>query len=387
MVLASFINSRHIRAGFARCSALAGLALAGVLATGALSPAAAETKDFVVSWWMQAANSYKNDSDCPTGINPSLEELVRRQMQAVDIPKDEIENALAQLNGGAPPADVVDLIMYRGRLNGKPMHAYTFPSTVPDVPGLITYNIGPEVYGFDLDGNAKTGGFIDPDTKQGGVDNAFWRATGCFISHRGTREQGPTHGTLHWDLQRDKQPAWVVRVTADDFSKDGDVTVQLFRAMERIWRDANGDVRRYSTFRIDPDKRWQSNILMGKLKDGVVTASGEQLHLLGDAYVLTDLDMSKAQIRLKIDDKGDMEGVLGGYIPWMTVFYEYASSGFTTEFMTGVNLPAIYWAIRKSADGYPDPKTKENTAISTAYRIAGVPAFLLTSEQFEASNK
>ncbi len=363
------------------------LAAAAAFGIAAPSPASAETRDFVVSWWMQAANSYKDDSDCPGGINPSLEELVRRQMEAVDIPKADIDRGIELLNGGAPPPDVVDMMMYRGRLNGKPMHAYTFPSTVPDVPGLTNFNVGPEAYGFDLDGNAQTGGFVEADTKQKGIDNAFWRATGCFISHRGTREHGATHGTLHWDLQRDKQPAWVVRVEADDFTKDGDVKVTLYRAMERIWRDANGDVRRYSTFRIDPDKRWQDNVLKGKLKDGVVTASGPQLHLLGDAYVLTDLDMSKAQIRFKIDDKGDLEGVLGGYIPWMTVFYEYASSGFTTEFMTGVNLPAIYWAIRKSADGYPDPKTKENTAISTAYRIAAVPAFLLTKDQFEASNK
>ena len=354
-----------------------------VLGFAGPSPAAAETRDFVVSWWMQAANSSKDDSDCPQGINPSLEELVRQQLLAVDIPKAEVENAISVLNGGAPPADVVDMIMYRGRHNGKPMHVYTFPSTVPDVPGMTRFNLGPEAYGFNLDGNSKTG-YTEADTKEAGIDNGFWRATGCFISHRGSREKGPTHGIMHWDLQRDKQPAWAIRVVADDFTKDGDVTVSLYRAMERVWRDANGDVRRYSTFRIDPDKRWQSNTLKGKIKNGEVTVSGEQLHLLGDPYVLTDLDMNKAQFRFKLDADGNLEGVLGGYIPWITIFYEYGSSGFTTEFMTGVNLPAMYWALRKSADGSPDPKTGENTTISSAYRVAAVPAFLVTKDQNEA---
>ena len=75
---------------------------------------------------------------------------------------------------------------------------------------------------------------------------------------------------------------------------------------------------------------------------------------------------------------------LDSYIPWITIFYEYGSSGFTTEFMTGVNLPAMYWALRKSADGSPDPKTGENTTISSAYRVAAVPAFLVTKDQNEA---
>ncbi len=365
-----------------RHSASICLMSAGLAAFAGQAPASAETRDFAVSWWMQAANSYKDDSDCPNGVNPSLEELVRRQLMAVDVPKEEVERAIAGINGGAPTPDITDLIMYRGRLNGKPKHAYTFPSTVPDVLGTTKFDVGPLAYGFDLDGDKKTGGYVDPDTKEGGVDNGFWRAAGCFINHRGTWEQKPTHGTMHWDLQRDKQPAWVIRITADDFTKDGDVTVHIYRALERVWRDANGDVRRYSTFRIDDDKRWQANVLKGKLKDGMITVVGEQMHLLGDAYVLTDLAMSKPHFRFKLDEQGNLEGVLGGYLPWMSIFYEYASSGFTTEFMTGVNLPAMYWALRKNADADPDPKTGENAAISSAYRVSAVPAYLLAKEQY-----
>lgn len=358
-------------------AAAAGLAF---FSLAAQSTASAENKDFVVRWFMQAANAYKDNSDCPNGLNPLPEEMVRRQLIALGMPDAQREELIAGINGGSSSPEVREALVYRGRVDGKPVHAYTYPTSVPDVPGLTPENKGPLAFGFNLDGKTKPGDFVDPDTKEGGIDSAFWLATGCMINHRGTRTERPTHGEQHWDLQRDKQPAWVVRVTADDFTKDGPVTVFFGRAMERAWRDANGDVRKYSTFRIDPDVRWQ-NTLKGTIKNGVVTVTTDQMHLLGDPYVLTDLDMSKAHFRLTIQPDGNMEGVLGGYVPWRTVFYEYGSSGYTSEFMIGVNLPAMYYALRKHADANPDPVTKENTHISTAYRVNGAPAFLLTKDE------
>ncbi len=360
--------------------------IASVLSAGvffgiaAQSTASAEHRDFVVRWFMQAANSYADNSDCPDGLNPLPEEMVRRQLKALGMPEGQREELIAGINGGSSAPEIREALVYRGRVNGEPVHAYTNPTSVPDLPELIPENKGPLAYGFNLDGKVKAGDFTDPDTMEQGVDNAFWRAAGCLMNHRGTRTQRPTHGEQHWDLQRDKQPAWVVRVTADDFTKDGPVTVFFGRAMERPWRDANGDVRKYSTFRVDPDVRWQ-NKLTGTIKNGVINVTTDQMHLLGDPYVLVDLDMSKAHLRLTILPDGNVEGVIGGYLPWLTVFYEYGSSGYTSEFMIGVNLPAMYYALRRNADGYPDPKTGQNTRISTAYRVNGAPAFLLTKDE------
>lgn len=361
--------------------------LAVLLASAALfgfdsqSTALAENKDFVVSWFMQAANASKDDKDCPEGLNPLPEEMVRRQLIALKMPTAQMEELIAGINGGSSSLEVREALVYRGRIDGKPAHAYSYPFSVPDI-GLMKPNKGPLAFGFNLDGKIKAGDYTDPDTKERGVDNAFWRATGCMINHRGTRTELPTHGQQHWDLQRDKQPAWIIRVTADDFTKDGDVTVSFNRALERIWRDANGDVRKFSTFRVDPDARWQ-NTLHGKIKNGVINVAVDQMHLLGDPYVLTDLDMHSAHLRIALTPDGGMEGVLGGYIPWRRVFYEYGSSGYTSEFMIGVNLPAMYWALRKNADADPDAKTGENTSISTAYRVVGLPAFIQTKGEYQ----
>lgn len=357
------------------------VAAAFTCAVLASAPASAETRDFVVSWFMQAANAAKDNSDCPDGLNALPEEMARQQLLAVGVPRAETDELMDQLNGGLSSAPVREALIYRGRDEaGRPMHAYSYPTSVPDL-GLMKPNRGPMAFGFNLDARESPGNFTDPDSNERGVDNAFWRATGCAINHRGTRTELPTHGALHWDILRDKQPAWIVRITADDFTKDGDVTVSFHRALERVWRDANGDVRRYSTFRVDPDVRWQET-LRGTLKNGVITVGPGYVGLLGDPYVLANMEMNQARFRGRIGDDGGLEGVLGGYLDWKTVFYEYGSSGYNSEFMIGVNLPAMYHALKNAADAYPDPKTGENTAISTAYRVVGLPAFLLTKNEY-----
>jgi hypothetical protein len=44
-------------------------------------------------------------------------------------------------------------------------------------------------------------------------------------------------------------------------------------------------------------------------------------------------------------------------------------------------MPSEYRSMIKNADGYPDPKTGQNTAISMAWEIKWVQAFLLHEER------
>ncbi len=352
----------------------AATALAACALTSGRAALAAETKSFVVSWFLQAANSY--DGDCPDGINPLPEDMFRIELRSIGLPDNQIEEIVGGVNGGDATPEVEDTLVNRGRHNGKPMNAYTYPETVPDV-GFHEVK-GKYAYGFNLDGKETATNYEDPDTHEKGVDNQYWRALGCNINHRGTRTERPAEWSLHWELNRNSMPAWLISVTADDFTKDGDVTVNLYKALERVSRDANGYVRADSTFRIDPDPRWQ-NTLHGKIKDGAISITQpHEVHLSGDPYMLTDLDMTKAQARLKINaDDGTIEGVLGGYIPWRRVLFIYGSSGWNSETMLGTDIPGAYHALKRHADAYPDPKTGMNTAISTAFRIVGIPAYVV----------
>lgn len=361
-----------------RCRTAVATALlaATALCTAAPQAMAAQTKSFVIGWFLQAAHSY--DGDCKDGINPLPEEMFRFQFKAVGMSDAEIEKIMAGFKGGISTPETASAIINRGRVDGKPVNAYNYPSAVPDV-GFHEVT-GKYAYGFNLDGRVSEKNYEDPDTHETGVDNQYWRAMGCNINHRGTKTERATEWDLHWDNNRDKMPAWLVSITSEDFSKDGPVTVNFQKALERITRDANGYVRADSTFRIDPDPRWQ-NTMKGYLKGKEITVTEPaEVHLSGDPYMLTELDMSGAKLRLTLNEDGTAEGVLGGYIPWLRVYYIYGSSGYSSETMIGTDLPGVWHALRRHADAYPDPKTGENTAISTAFRIVAVPAYTVRIE-------
>jgi len=352
----------------------------GALAVGASAPAQAETREFMMDWFIEAANSMPDDSDCPQGLNGLPEEMVTAQLLAIGLTKEQTERLVSQTGGAAAPPAVEEQIIYRGRdLQGRPMHAYAYPVSVPDLK-LMKRNVGPYVYGFNLDGKVDADDFIDPDSNERGVDNAYWASSGCQLNQRGSRNAPATYGSRHWDIARDKQAAWLVRIEAEDFTKDGDVTVHIFRAMERGVRDATGEMRRYWTFRRDPDPRWQ-NTFKGKIKDGMITAEATRFEILGDPYGVTNLKLRTPKFRGFFNPDGSVEAVLGGYMPWKTLYMEGSNGGLNYEFISGTNIPALYHSLRNAADASPDPVTGQNTEISTAWRIKAIPAFIKESDK------
>ena len=363
--------SRKLRNGLT--AAMAGAAAVGLMTQAAL---ASQTRTFAIAWFVIAANS--KDGDCPDGINPLPEDMFRTELKGIGLTQEKIDEILGDLKGGSSGPVTRSALINRGRIDGKPVNAYTYPTSVPDI-GFHEIK-SPYAYGFNLDGKVQPNSFEDPDTHEKGVDNQYWRAMGCNINHRGSPKDVPTEWALHWDNERDKMPAWLMSITTEDFAKDGEVTVKFNKALEHVSRDAAGYVRTDSTFRVDPDPRWQ-NTLRGQIKGGEITITEPgEVHLAGDPYGITELDMSNAHLRLKLNADNSAEGVLGGYIPWRRVFFVYGSSGYSEETMIGTDIPGVYYALRKHADAFPDPKTGANTAISTTWRIVAVPAFHVSME-------
>ena len=347
--------------------------VAGALMAAVSTPAqAVESRTFVVGWFSEA--TYSQESDCVGGANPNIDEQYLRNLADLGYTPAQIEEmAKKELDGENSP--LRGLMTSRARVDGKPANPYAYPAFVAD-PKLksSTSNVA---YGFDLDG--KAGPVEDPETRQKGVDNEFARALGCMRAFRGSLESRPTYFAWAWGQLKDSMPAWIVTISGESLSKDGDVTVTFDRALEHVRSNAEGSPRADATYRIDPDPR-SHNVLHGKLKGKQLTFdTPTDFHLMQNPLMAPmEFKMTKSKLRMTLKDDGSITGIIGGYMPWSEFYLGLGTQGPGTEYCITGDIPGIYYLLKKFADADPDPKTGQNRSISAAYYLEAVPAFVVS---------
>lgn len=170
--------------------------------------------------------------------------------------------------------------------------------------------------------------------------------------------------------------AWLISIEGDDLSKDGNVTVTLPKSVDRIrMQDANARVQSDLTFRVSA-RPASINVLRGRIENGVVITAPAAIAMKSTAYLQPLYEFRNARMRLNLRPDGNLDGTLGGSQPWQPIYWSHAKVGYVDERGFSVDTPGLYYALRGAADGYPDPKTGENTAISSAYLIQAVPALV-----------
>jgi hypothetical protein len=313
-----------------------------LLPLAAASPASAETRGYVVSWFA-LANSPDAASHC---------------------------SVLTRTDAGGGAGSEVPRRKDTALLDGKPVAALNYPDLVVQDPNIETYG-GKDAYGFDLGGHGENR-FIDPETKEV-VDNQVWRAVGCLQSFQATPPALPYSETAPWGTMLDSSPAFAIQISGDDLSKDGPVTITLDRTLRHLERDAAGGIRSGVSYVLDPSPR-SHNVLSGEIKDGVLSVKSGSIYLVGDMPFYPQIDLSNAHMRIHSEQGGKLVGYWGGYADWHAWVYT-----FTARPGAGADSIGIYWALKKLADADPDPKTHENRKISMTWRLEAVPAFLATN--------
>ncbi len=347
---------------------------------------AGETRGYVVSWFHISPAVAPEKVDCPEGVNPNAEGNFKMMMKQMGKTPAEMEKALDDF-----PNSMYAIAVNRGRIDGKPVNVYSNPTSVPD--SNIKTIKSSTALGFNLDGNEKTGGFVDPDTGEKGVDNQMFRALGCIVSERGHREGGadarPGYPAIQWDHNRVHMPAWLIEITdIDDPMNDPDVGISIVQATRPVVKDANGEPQRDMTFVVDdnPDTK---NITRASIKNGVLTSTKDidRLYLILAKYgIIPTIALEKAKIRLAFTPDGGLKGIVGGYQDWLDLYGGFGRSGAGIEINISIDVPGTYYALRKMADAVPDPKTGQNTRISAAYWIEAVPAFIAHDGRKTAEN-
>jgi len=335
----------------------------------------AATRSFVVSYFYPA--DYYAADTCPEGLNPLPDVFFKRDLALLGLPQTEVDRMFdTDYNNQNVQNKTPWVAVVATRGNGRD-NVYTHPTTVPDAH--LRPAVGRYAYGFNLDGlgAASPHSYEDPETHAVGVNNQLFHAIGCIQVYKGyPPPQPPLEPEYRWDASRGVMGAWLISIEAADFGKDGPVTVRLETSVDPVTtQDAAAHVRADMTYRVAPHPA-AINILAGELKDGVITTEPTEIRMVCDAYIQPVYEFRKARLRLKIKPDGTVEGVLGGYAPWYPIYWSHAKVGYIDERGFGIDAPALYYALRRDADADPDPTTHENTAISAAYMIEAVPAFV-----------
>ena len=330
----------------------------------------AETRGYVFSMIHMA--TYGDKSNCPGGGNGGPAEIKERIFMRQGYTREQAKKIVAL--GGGRVNNIKDEngkrveFTERGRYKGEPADIADFPASVPD-PHIETVS-GKFAYGFNLNGKVEPDSFEDPETHEKGIDNNMWRVLGCFEMYDIRLPIRPYSEEFSWDTAIDSMPAWLLSVSGADLSKDGDVTVTFDRSLNILLRDTKGGVMQGTTFVVDQDPRNHS-VFKGHIKNQVLTIEPGNLSLQGESQFYPILRFTHTQTRLKLNADGTLSGLIGGYQPWADY---YAYLAVRSEDQSHVDLPGVYYAFKRLADGALDPATEEGT-ISAAYWMEAVPSF------------
>jgi hypothetical protein len=345
---------------------------------------AAQMRSFVLNYFYPA-NFYGEDT-CPRGLNPLPDVFFKRDLRILGVPQAEV-NAMFDkdynIQNGRTTTHWVALAATRG--NGHD-NVYLHPTTVPDAH--LKPAVGRFGYGFNLDGKgaASPNSYEDPETHEKGVNNQLFHSIGCIQAYKGyPPPQPPLEAEYRWDYSRPAMGAWLISITGEDLSRDGDVTVTFETSIDPVTtQDANAHLQSDMAYRI-AEHPASLNVLHGQLRNGIILTEPAEIAMRCDSYIQPLYEFRKARMRLRIKPDGNLEGVLGGYQPWYPVYWSHAKVGYIDERGFGIDAPALYYALRRNADGYPDARTGENTAISAAYIIEAVPAFIDRADRAQST--
>jgi hypothetical protein len=252
-----------------------------------------------------------------------------------------------------------------------------FPDTSEE-PFAFKEAGGKVSFGMDLDGKVKDTDFTSPDGAKG-IDNQLYRAIGCISNYR-----APEGTVYHFEnefMRRYNSNRFLIELSGvDSLVNDDDVTVKSYRGLDALLTDATGaSFIAGGTQRIDG--RFGKEIMStfrGKIVDGVLTTDGSPLVIPASATFGTSTQhhFKTARFQLKLTPER-AEGVIAGYVD-VEAFNNHLNTSWSTHHQSygQLSAPSLYRAMRRLADGYPDPKTGQMTAISSAMSVKMVQVYV-----------
>ena len=318
---------------------------------------------YVMTAFHYAVQTSDNKAECPQGLNDGP----REQYSAL-FPKDGTKRSVTDTD-----------LFYESRV--------WFPSTEPE---QFTFKepVSKIAPGINLDGKVGANDFESPEGEKG-IDNQMYRMMGCIEDYR---PGGSLYHFTNYYMRVRKYMRVVIELTnVDSLVNDDDVTLTTYRGLDYLFVDASGNnYLPYGTQKLD--QRWGKDFIRtahGKIVNGVLTTEPAEMNLPYH-YAFNDrgvIRMHGAQLKLKITDE-QANGLWGGYIDTESWYRSLNEALGTHSLSYGRQAaPSMYRALNRLADGYPDPKTGKNTAISSAIDVSFRQVFIERDSKPVASNE
>lgn len=350
-------------------------------ATRALpTPPANGEMGFVVSYFIQPV--IQGPDACPSGTVPKMRDAyLRRQPpeERARLSLKENEPELVrrwQAEAFGPNGTNIcsNPDMFDGPLIGTVQSKHSW--------GL---NLDDSASGKDSAETCAQDNFTTP-TGEAGIDNQEYRVMGCTLEWRGVdgvagdQEVGMRqfHASGEWTQV-------ILLRGVDSLQNDPAVEVIYANTPDRPVADSSGKFLPNSSFSISNKAPRNRNVLKGRIVDGVLTTDPADILLAqtwgqGGARDIrgnrTKYDYRRARLRLEFQPDGSVTGMLGGYRPVFDVIHSPAIGGVGSALVAGIDCAAELRTLRALADGLKNPKTGKCEGVSSAIRIAAIPAFV-----------
>jgi len=359
-----------------------------------------EMSGYVFTRFSYALTPANLSADCPDGVSMSLRDSFIAQLPPADRPKAE------QIKGfGA----VGTMMLATGNpANGLKLEETETSSSPSDGGASIRRRRDPNRHticnnpadfgsvgyrtiqhtgtgsGLNLDGRsdgrATTAScahkkFTGPDGTIG-VDNQFWRAAGCMAAYRDTG--------IDWDTGiRTGEWAVLMEVSSPKGGgPDGVVAVNFYSSKDSITLDAAGGIPAGLSLEYidDPELIARAH---GRIENGILVTEPIDFSFKYDNQIVHNRwSLEAARFRLKLMPDGRLKGQMGAYAD-VDKFYgnEFKAQTIDGANANNINCPGVYAALRSLADGHRDSKTGTCSAISVAFDLEAIPAFVIHPQQ------
>ena len=355
------IGSARGRASLlASLTCLASLVVLAPPVLGASAPATPHTIGLVLTSWRDALADTPDAKECSLGVQPG--EVAQFKAQ-----KDYLEH-LRRIGG---------TFENRG-LNGETGNYSPMLIEDPLPFSEYTSRVG---YGFNLDGTSdghatgKTCAHQKFTSREGeNVDDQMARVVGCVQGYR-------TGGMMSEYYSQEVATFAVNRHLIEisgvvDETNDPSVEVTIYKGIDRLVRTADDKFVPFLSQRIDERFPKYTLHTQGKIVDGVLITDPIPDALLprSSERIIGDRELRDMRLRLRLTPDG-AEGMLGGFDN-IAFWYNIHSKGVVSE-VGKYSSAALYRALHRYADGYPDPQTGQCAFISATYKVTAVRAIIV----------